>query len=85
MLAWLSVPETRQVNATSPIDHRYYYYLCIDPLAWWKLHDSRFPRISKLASKYLAPFAPSEVVFSRAKLIQHVKDGIFFPSDWRCA
>ena len=21
--AWLSVPETRQVNATSPIDHRY--------------------------------------------------------------
>ena len=20
--AWLSVPETRQVNATSPIDHR---------------------------------------------------------------
>ena len=32
------------VNATSPID----------PLAWWKLHDSRFPRISKLARKYLA-------------------------------
>ncbi|KAL5486620.1 hypothetical protein EMCRGX_G019124 [Ephydatia muelleri] len=61
--AWLSVPETRQVNATSPID----------PLAWWKLHDSRFPRISKLARKYLAipaSSAPSERVFSRAKLIQ---------------
>ena len=39
---WLLVPEIRQVNATSPID----------PLAWWKLHDSRFPRISKLARKY---------------------------------
>ena len=62
--AWLSVPETRQVNATSPID----------PLAWWKLHDSRFPRISKLAIKYRlaipASSAPSERVFSRAKLIQ---------------
>ena len=51
------------VNATSPID----------PLAWWKLHDSRFPRISKLARKYLAipaSSAPSERVFCRAKLIQ---------------
>ena len=34
--AWLLIPEVRQVNATSPID----------PLAWWKLHDSWFPRIS---------------------------------------
>ena len=62
--AWFSVPETRQVNATSPID----------PLAWWKLHGSRFPRISKLAIKYRlaipASSAPSERVFSRAKLIQ---------------
>ena len=39
--AWLLNPEGRQVKATSPIDL----------LAWWKLHDSRFPRISKLARK----------------------------------
>ena len=31
--------------------------------------DSGFPRISKLARKYLASSAPPEVVFSRAKLI----------------
>eukprot|EP00731_Ephydatia_muelleri_P024124 Em0016g395a len=61
--AWLLIPEVRQVNATSPID----------PLACWKLHDSWFPRASKLARKYLAipaSSAPSELVFSRAKLIQ---------------
>ena len=54
---------TSGMNTTSPMD----------PLAWWKLHDSRFPRISKLARKYLAipaSSAPSERVFSRAKLIQ---------------
>ena len=61
--AWLLIPEVRQVNATSPID----------PLACWKLHDSRFPRVSKLARKYLeipASSAPSQRVFSTAKLIQ---------------
>ena len=63
--AWLFIPEVRQVNATATSP--------IDPLAWWKLHDSRFPRVSKLARKYLAipaSSAPSERVFSRAKLIQ---------------
>ena len=56
--AWLLIPEVQQVNATPPID----------PLAWWKLHDSLFPRVSKLARKYLAipaSSAPSERVFSR--------------------
>ena len=61
--AWLLVPEARIIDANSPID----------PLAWWKMHDGHFPTIAKLARKYLAipaSSAPSERVFSRAKLIQ---------------
>ena len=61
--AWLLVPEARIIDANSPID----------PLAWWKMHDGQFPKIAKLARKYLAipaSSAPSERVFSRAKLIQ---------------
>ena len=61
--AWLLVPEARVIDANSPID----------PLAWWKMHDGQFPTIAKLARKYLAipaSSAPSERVFSRAKLIQ---------------
>ena len=60
---WLLVPEARIIDANSPID----------PLAWWKMHDGQFPTIVKLARKYLAipaSSAPSERVFSRAKLIQ---------------
>ena len=56
-------PEARVIDANSPID----------PLAWWKMHDGQFPTIAKLARKYLAipaSSAPSERVFSRAKLIQ---------------
>ena len=40
------------MNATSPID----------PLAWWKLHNSRFLSLRESI--------PSERVLSRAKLIQ---------------
>ncbi|KAL5515927.1 hypothetical protein EMCRGX_G001172 [Ephydatia muelleri] len=61
--AWLLVPEARVIDANSPID----------PLAWRKMHDGQFPPIAKLARKYLAipaSSAPSERVFSRAKLIQ---------------
>eukprot|EP00731_Ephydatia_muelleri_P003133 Em0001g3133a len=75
--AWLSVPETRLVNTTSPID----------PLAKWKLLDSRFPRISKLARNYFAipaSSAPSERVFSRAKLIQQRQRWNLL-SDWKRA
>ena len=56
-------PEARVIDANSPID----------PLAWWKMYDGQFPPIAKLARKYLAipaSSAPSERVFSRAKLIQ---------------
>ena len=48
-------------------------YSPIDPLEWWEMHDGQFATIGKLARKYLAipaSSAPSERVFSRAKLIQ---------------
>ncbi|XP_030016881.1 zinc finger BED domain-containing protein 1-like [Sphaeramia orbicularis] len=52
MSAYLLAPET---DADS------------NPLKWWKLHETHFPRLSKLAKKYLsipATSAPSERVFS---------------------
>ena len=48
-------------------------YSPIDPLEWWEMQDGQFATIGKLAWKYLAipaSSAPSERVFSRAKLIQ---------------
>ncbi|KAJ8381766.1 hypothetical protein SKAU_G00025440 [Synaphobranchus kaupii] len=39
-----------------------------DPLQWWHLHSSHFPRISRLAKQYLcilATSSPSERVFSK--------------------
>lgn len=38
-----------------------------DPLAWWKVHKINFPRLCKMARKYLcvpATSAPSERLFS---------------------
>ena len=51
-----------------------------DPLMWWKCHETFFPIISKLARKYLAipaSTAPSERVFSTAKIYYRKKDGDF--------
>ena len=69
MHAWLLVPEARVIDANSPID-------------WWKMYDGQFPPIAKLARKYLAipaSSAPSERVFSRAKLIQQRQRWNFLP------
>ncbi|KAM3850215.1 E3 SUMO-protein ligase ZBED1-like [Diretmus argenteus] len=61
-----------------------------DPLQWWKKHQSSFPRLSKLAKKYLsipATSAPSERLFSvggdivtchRASLKPDVVDRLVF-------
>ena len=57
--AWLLVPEAGVIDANSPID----------PLAWWKMHDGQFPPNCK-ACQEAASSAPSERVFSRARLIQ---------------
>ena len=38
-----------------------------DPLAWWRMHNVNFPRLSKLARKFLcvpATSSPSERLFS---------------------
>ena len=60
---WLRLHEIRAVESTTHLD----------PMEWWKMHNSQFPTIAILAWKYLAlpaSSAPSEHVFSRAKLIQ---------------
>ena len=65
-------PEARVIDANSPID----------PLEWWKMYDGQFPPIAKLARTYLAipaSSAPSERVFSRAKLIQQRQRWNFLP------
>ena len=61
--AWLRLSEIRSVDVMASLD----------PLEWWKMHNTQLPTIAKLARKYLAipaSSAPSERVFSRAKLIQ---------------
>ena len=60
---WLRLHEIRAVDSTTHLD----------PMERWKMHNSQFPTIAILARKYLAipaSSAPSEHVFSRAKLIQ---------------
>ena len=60
---WLRLHEISTVDSTTHLD----------PMERWKMHNSQFPTIAILARKYLAipaSSAPSERVFSRAKLIQ---------------
>ena len=62
----LRLHENRAVESTTHLD----------PMEWWKMHNSQFPTIAILARKYLATpasSAPSERVFSRAKLIQELQ------------
>lgn len=62
-----------------------------DPLLCWKLHNTRFPLMSRVARKYLcmcATSTPSERVFSRAgKVANPVRSffcsGYFIPSSWQ--
>ena len=54
----------------------------LDPLEWWKMHNTQFSIIAKLARMYLAIPAsstPSERVFSRAKLIQERQQWSLLP------
>ena len=47
-----------------------------DPLAWWKMHQGKFPTLEVLAKKFLAiqaSSAPSERVFSQASLLISAK------------
>ena len=51
--AWLRLSEIRSVDVMASLD----------PLEWWKMHNTQFPTIAKLARKYLAipaSSAPSE-------------------------
>ena len=62
-------------SSPSEIDH---YYnapnaeLQADPVCWWKEHSEQFPKLCKLAQKYLcvpATSVPAERVFSTAGLV----------------
>ena len=47
-----------------------------DPISWWKVKQNVYPRLSKLAKKYLAcpsTIVPSERIFSNAGLIYDEK------------
>lgn len=54
-----------------------------DPLMWWRLHQSSFPNLSKLAKKFLciqATSVPSERLFSAAGNIVTTKRNCLKPA-----
>jgi hypothetical protein len=53
-----------------------------DPIVWWKDHAENFPRMARLAKKYLAVPAssvPSERLFSSAGNFAQKRRGRLFP------
>ncbi|XP_055036165.2 uncharacterized protein [Misgurnus anguillicaudatus] len=73
-LKGITVPHASSVQLEDSLEAELNGYLMTpaidgeeDPLAWWKVHRVNFPRLSKLARKYLcipATSSPSERLFS---------------------
>ncbi len=64
--------ELRRYKAEVPIGFKSKDDPAEDPLVWWRQHEQQYPRVAKLAKKYLAipcSSAPSERVFSATKLV----------------
>lgn len=71
------VPTSSSVQLEQAVEAKLNSYLLFptidseaDPLAWWKLHQVSFPRLSELARKYLcipASSSPSERLFSTSR------------------
>ena len=56
----------------------------LNPLQWWASSVMRYPRLSQLATKYLAPPAtsvPSEQAFSTAGNIVNIKRSCLLPDN----
>lgn len=68
------VPSSSSVHLAQAVEAELNSYLLsptidseADPLAWWRLHQVSYPKLSKLARKYLcipATSSPSERLFS---------------------
>ncbi|CAM4623496.1 unnamed protein product [Leuciscus chuanchicus] len=75
-----ALPLTERQKVQSELES---YLMCPDadsesePLEWWRLHERNFPRVSKLAKKYLcipATSTPSERIFSTGAACRHGRD-----------
>ena len=50
-----------------------------NPLDWWKIHESAYPTLAKLAKKYLCVYA-SEQLFSTSEHVACKKRSLFYPN-----